>query len=103
MEVIPMEERSSPAADGDWRDEFECETCRAWTGKPPLALAIVEASFRERFPGVPFRVSHACHLRTDGEGNRHHIPTTVIEIGGRIEEGGSYHQWIPELPDGASP
>jgi hypothetical protein len=74
----------------DWREEFECPTCRAWTGKPPITFG----QLKESPPDFDYRASHACYYWTDAGGRSHHIPTTVLEWeGGRI-------QWIPELPPG---
>ena len=76
----------------NWREEFACEECRAWTGKPPIPIYAVEQEVREELGSTEFKLSHACYLCVDADGNHHHIPTTVLEWpGGR-------HQWIPELP-----
>lgn len=76
----------------NWRDEFDCEECRKWTGKPPVPIK--EAARLLRTNGViDFQLTHACYLRVDRDGNRHHIPSTVLEL-----PDGSTTQWIPELP-----
>jgi hypothetical protein len=81
----------------DWREEFECAECRAWTGKPPVPIYGVEEEVREELGPIEFKLSHACYLCVDADGNHYHVPTTVLEWpGGR-------HQWIPELPPGHRP
>ena len=86
------EERAGGAF--DWREEFECEECRAWPGNPPPPIVVVEEQVRKTLELTQFEVSHACFLCLDADGNPHHIPTTVLEWpDGR-------HQWIPELPPG---
>lgn len=76
----------------DWRDEFDCEECRRWTGKPPVPIG--EASQLLRANGVTeFELVHACYLRVGRDGSHHHIPTTILEL-----PDGTTTQWIPELP-----
>ncbi len=63
----------------DWREEFDCEECRKWTGKPPVPIG--EASRLLRANGVrDFKLVHGCHLRVGPDGRQHHIPTTVLEL-----------------------
>jgi hypothetical protein len=90
--VLDELEKSRPS-DYDWRDEFACELCRSWTGTLPVPIDAVEQLVREKLPDLTeARVSRACYLCVDAEGNGHHIPTTMLEW-----SGGSY-QWFPELP-----
>ena len=75
-----------------WRDEFTCEACRSWTGKPPIPIAQADLMLREA--GVKdFKLSHACRLRTGSDGQVLHIPITVLKTAD-----GQTVEWYPELP-----
>ena len=76
----------------DRREEFECEECRKWTGKP--LVPIRQATELLRSQGAKgFKLSHGCHYRKDEKGKLHHIPMTVLETAD-----GKVIEYIPELP-----
>jgi hypothetical protein len=84
------------AGEYDWRDELDCDECRAWTGKRPVPVAAVQAMIREL--GLEdAEAGHACHMGKGDDGEWHHIPITVLNW----EEG--RYQWFPELPPGHRP
>ena len=90
-----MTKKSGESPEGprfaDWREEFECEECRKWTGKPPVPIR--QATELLRAQGVKgFKLSHGCHYRKDAKGNLHHIPITVLETADETIE------YVPELP-----
>lgn len=75
-----------------WREEYECEKCRAWTGQPPVPVR--QGTELAKSLGLrDFRLTHACHFRTGPDGRKHHIPTTVLETAD-----GQVVHWIPEIP-----
>lgn len=76
----------------DWRDEFTCESCRAWTGKPPMRIRDVQTEVLKRFPGAEYKVEHGCHFRKGRDGAILHIPTTTLDLDGQSFE------WLPEVP-----
>ncbi len=85
------EDREDPRFAG-WRDEFDCEQCRSWKGRPPVPIRqATEMLLAQGYRG--FRLAHGCHFATDRHGRTHHIPITILETAD-----GQTTTWIPKLP-----
>ena len=83
MEVMTLSQgsESERGAEG-WRSEFKCETCRAWTGRPPLTYEQVRTGLGEnaRLFG-DYKVTHGCYFCTGDDGEPWHVPITRLEWG----------------------
>ena len=89
---------AAPEDQADWREEFKCAKCRAWTATPPLRFEDVRRALHEAAPELTeYRLSHACYLCHDADGRPQHVPTTIFEGYGR------FYQWFPQLPEGHRP
>lgn len=75
-----------------WREEFECEECRKWTGKPPIPIRQATELLLSQ-GHQDFTLSHGCHYLKGPDGKVHHIPITALETAD-----GQTVTWIPEVP-----
>ena len=96
MEVFRMSELPCEL---DWRDQVECEECRAWAGESPPSVRDVEEPILGNFPELvaleAYRVFYAClvcegYLDPQERSKAPHMPITIVDVPG------SRFQFLPE-------